>query len=371
MGKLIVFIIKNMSESVFSFFRATNYLFYTDIAAEKSLATKVKIPSLGDLHLENIGTYMTKEGKIALDLNDFDDAIIASYTWDLARCATSIRLAAKEVGIAEKEAKEMVENFVKDYVKNLKKLAKNPEKLAKPLTEKEFGKHVEKMMKEAGNESQKSFIKDLTKDGKFVFSNSVTEISGKTKSQIKEAIEPFLKEHRLKYKDAAFHIAGKGSLGRNRFIILAETPGKGKTENIIVEIKEAVQPAAAKVLGNTPGNQATRVTTAANYFLPDASPLLGVTKMEGIDYFIREFSPANKKIELSKLNKPGEMKDYIEAVSLVVARAHARSGKAGEIIEDAGSKSDLAERIGDFASGYVKKVESDFKKFVKQMFPGK
>lgn len=368
--ELVALKYKNMSESPFAFYRATNYVFYGDVATNKALATDIKIPTLGDLHLENIGTYKTAQGKIAIGLNDFDDAITSPYTWELARCATSIRLAAKENGIGQKESKELVDGFIKDYLKDLKKFQEHPEKLSEPLTDsKDFGKHVEKTMEKAGEGSQQDFLKDMVQDGKFKLNDTVKPISDKTKKDIAEAIKAYAKGRNespdfYNIKDSAFRIAGKGSLGRERYIVLLEGKTKSKADDIILELKEATQPAATNVLGNTQGNQAERVIKAANYFTPSPSPYLGVTKIKNTDFFVRELSSANQKLDLSKLNKPSEMKDYLEAVSEIVARAHAKSGKVQQILDDAGKKSDFSERIGDFADDYLKRVEKDYKKFV-------
>ena len=37
----------------------------------------------GDLHAENFGTYMNSEGVLVFDVNDFDEAYLGHFTWDL------------------------------------------------------------------------------------------------------------------------------------------------------------------------------------------------------------------------------------------------------------------------------------------------
>lgn len=358
---------KYMSESVIDFDRATAYLFYADIASEKSLASKVKIPICGDLHLGQVGSSKTAKNEIAFGFNDFDDAITGSFKWDLARIATSVRLAAKEAGLSDKEGNKLVENYVKDYFKDLEKLQEKPEKLSKPLTDnKHFDKHIEKTLETASETSQKDFIKEMVSGGRFKITDKVQPISEEVKKEIKEAIKIYAKNRPepasfFEIKDSAFLIAGKGSLGRNRYVVLLE--GKGKGDQVILELKEAVQPSSAKAIGNLPGNQAERVVKYAQYFSPSADRYLGVTKIKGTDYFVREVSPASQKVDLTKLNTYDELKNHLEAISLITARAHALSGKTREILEEAGSKSELAKIITDFASERVKEVQKEFKEF--------
>lgn len=218
--ELVALKYRAMSESPFAFDRATDYLFVASAQNAKQLQTKVKIPIAQDIHLENFGTYKTAEGKAAFGINDFDEAVVAPYTWDLARVGSSIRLAAKQNGLSEKEGKELVDSFVKNYVDDLKKFQEKSDKVAEPLTKsKSFDKQIEKTIKLSEDASQKDFIKELTQDGKFVFNDKIRPISAEVKKEIEAGLKAYAKGRPegadfFKMKDAAFMIAGKGSLGR-------------------------------------------------------------------------------------------------------------------------------------------------------------
>ena len=49
--------------------------------------------SVGDLHIENFGTWRDTDGRLVWGINDFDEAFPAPYTNDLVRLATSALLA--------------------------------------------------------------------------------------------------------------------------------------------------------------------------------------------------------------------------------------------------------------------------------------
>ena len=46
----------------------------------------------GDLHAENFGTYMDANGRLVFNVNDFDEAYVGPFTWDLKRFAASVAL---------------------------------------------------------------------------------------------------------------------------------------------------------------------------------------------------------------------------------------------------------------------------------------
>src|SRR5580658_10181507 len=79
-----------MKADLFSFFRATYYRWaqqFVELDAGISLAAKVL--AVGDLHLENFGTWRDGIGRLAWGINDFDEAYPLPYTNDLVRLASS------------------------------------------------------------------------------------------------------------------------------------------------------------------------------------------------------------------------------------------------------------------------------------------
>src|ERR1700693_5896091 len=83
-----------MAAAPFPFLRAT---FYRWVAlwqeACPELTQTPHLVAVGDLHVENFGTWRDAEGRLAWGINDFDEAWIFPYTIDLARLATSVLLA--------------------------------------------------------------------------------------------------------------------------------------------------------------------------------------------------------------------------------------------------------------------------------------
>src|SRR6202142_271014 len=83
-----------MSEGLFPFFRAT---FYRWMQLWPNVCPKLnnapRILAVGDLHVENFGTWRDSEGRLVWGINDFDEAYTLPYAVDLVRLATSANLA--------------------------------------------------------------------------------------------------------------------------------------------------------------------------------------------------------------------------------------------------------------------------------------
>ncbi len=91
-----------MAASPFVFFRGTNHVFCADFAGDPRLSqfggSRMRTWLQGDLHVENFGAFSNDEGDVVYDSNDFDEAVIADYQYDLWRMAVSIVLVAREQG---------------------------------------------------------------------------------------------------------------------------------------------------------------------------------------------------------------------------------------------------------------------------------
>ena len=85
---------KKMSASPFDFLRATFFRWAGTIAKIcPDLATSRAVIAVGDIHVENFGTWRDVEGQLVWGVNDFDEAAVIPCAFDLVRLATSVRLA--------------------------------------------------------------------------------------------------------------------------------------------------------------------------------------------------------------------------------------------------------------------------------------
>src|ERR1700685_2987397 len=110
---------EQMAAGLFPFFRGTFYRWlqmWPEGCGE--LAQAPTILSVGDLHVENFGTWRDTDGRLVWGVNDFDEASLYPYTMDLVRLATSALLAAQEDQLALK-AKDSAESILAGYERSM------------------------------------------------------------------------------------------------------------------------------------------------------------------------------------------------------------------------------------------------------------
>jgi hypothetical protein len=84
-----------MRESPFLFLRATCWRWAERAPVIcKKLADAPPVLAIGDAHIENFGLWRDAEGRLVWGVNDFDEAAITPYAFDLVRLATSILLSS-------------------------------------------------------------------------------------------------------------------------------------------------------------------------------------------------------------------------------------------------------------------------------------
>jgi hypothetical protein len=107
----------SMAEAPFPFLRATFYRWlqqWSKVNAE--LAKAPVVLGVGDLHIENFGTWRDTEGRLIWGVNDLDEAWPAPYTLDLVRLTTSAYLAiwGEHLSLTRAEAAEATEEGYRD-----------------------------------------------------------------------------------------------------------------------------------------------------------------------------------------------------------------------------------------------------------------
>src|SRR4051812_21949968 len=100
-----------MGGGAFAFLRATFYR-WMQLWPElcEDLVRAPRVLAVGDIHIENFGTWRDIEGRLVWGVNDFDETCELPYTLDLVRLAASALLAQREgaIGCSAEDVCEMI-----------------------------------------------------------------------------------------------------------------------------------------------------------------------------------------------------------------------------------------------------------------------
>jgi len=312
---------QQMSTDIFSFMRATFYRWlelWKETCAD--LANAPVILAVGDLHVENFGTWRDQEGRLVWGVNDFDEAFDLPYTNDLVRLALSAHLAISANHLTLRPA-DACEAILKGYAKGLKQggspfvLAERHEWLRTTVT---------------------SELRDPVKFWEKL--NKLPTIKARFPGKAAKALASALPVTKLPYR-VVHRIAGLGSLGRQRFVALAEWHGG----QIAREAKALVPSAYVWVSGEKDDrSQYDRIVKQA-IRCPD--PFLDLRK----GWIVRRLAPDCSRVELEMLPKGHDEYKLLEAMGRETANVHLGSKRAIQRVNR-----DLSKRTGGWLHAAAK-----------------
>ncbi len=102
--------LQRMTASPLGYLRGAAALFYELLADHPELAAGPEGEGwlVGDAHLENFGAFRSADGhgigSVVFDVNDFDEAIVGPFRWDVVRLLTSVLLGGREIGSNGKQS---------------------------------------------------------------------------------------------------------------------------------------------------------------------------------------------------------------------------------------------------------------------------
>lgn len=286
---------KKMRDSAFSFLRATCWRWaetVLDICPEAAKAPQVL--AVGDIHLENFGTWRDADGRLVWGVNDFDEAAEMPYAVDLIRLATSALIANADKSA---DAATVCAAILRGYARGLS--APQPVVLDRDM----------QWLREAVVVSEKSRAK---------FWRKIEEQEEEAAPpRYREALAAAMPEPGLPMRTQR-RTAGTGSLGRPRWAGVAQWRGA----SVVREAKALLPSAWALAQGH-----ATALIhsgqAAGGRFRP-IDPWLHIA--DGIS--VRRLSPNNRKIEadddVAVLLAPA----MLEAMAADLAAVHLGAGDA-------------------------------------------
>ncbi len=366
---------EKLSKSAFAFFRGTCHLFYQDLPDRLTTFPAPVVWSCGDLHLENFGTYKGDDRQIYFGINDFDEGALAPCHWDIARLLTSIYLAADVLNLDLAAAGKLVRIYLSSYVNTLA-LGK-----IRTITEANADGIVESLLKDLRQRNRRDLLDERTKliknrrQLKFDL-NKTLKISPQQFDRVSKAIETWAHSQPnadfFEVLDIGFRVAGTGSLGLDRYLILVA--GKASPDrNYLLDFKQQPVSALQPYLSEQPvwTNQAMRVMTVQQLVQSAPPALMAAIECDRSSYLLRELQPTQDKITL----KPGkfdvsQLEKLIDTMARVTASAHLHgSDKLGAAATDAlidyGHNLTWQQDLLGYARNYSRQVQLDYQTFCK------
>ena len=396
---------RKMARDPFAFYRGTACLFYADVGEGGRYAgfdrewvdeESSRVWIQGDLHAENFGTYMDADGRLVFDVNDFDEAYLGHWTWDLARFTASLALLCWQKALPDEAIDELVAGYVRAYVDQVRHFVDSDRDHEWALRLDTAQGAVLTALQEAQLSTRVALLDRMTvvEDyrRRFRHDGAVRELGRRERRRVEKAYQAYLdtipESKRLgsityTLKDVvATSGFGIGSAGLPAYNLLVEGHTEALENDVVLTMKQGNGAAPSRVVDDERArgffrHHGHRTAVSQSALQAHADPWLGWTELDGTGYVVAEISPYDADLDWSGLSEPADLGPVVEQLGRATAKVHCVSDEdAGDTpLVDFQTEDAVAEAVGDrvddlvadltsFAHEYADRVRADHHLFV-------
>ncbi|MFC0449752.1 DUF2252 domain-containing protein [Rhodococcus jostii] len=390
---------RKMAADPFAFYRGSACLFYDDLrdfddpwADERTGRVWIH----GDLHLENFGTYMNSEGTLVFDVNDFDEAYVGHFSWDLRRFVASLALMGWQKALPEKDVRELAETYLRSYVDHVLHYARQEadEDFALGLDNSRGAIHD--LLLRARLATRVSLLESVTVledyDRHFRPGRGVRELDDTERTAVSQAVETYVDRippSKRSARPVFYRIKdvvgrkgfGIGSAGLPAYNVLIEGATQALENDIVLSLKQGNVAAPSRIVDETAvrgyfEHEGHRTAVSQRALQVHTDPLLGYTEIGDTGFVVAELSPYELDLDWSDLTEPEDITPVLEDLGRATAKVHCVSDEDSDQTlvtfqtEDAirsvldGRLDEFVDEIVEFGIRYAEVSRKDHQLFV-------
>ncbi len=396
---------RKMAAEPFAFYRGSACVFYADVSADEDRWADERTSRVwiqGDLHAENFGTYMDGSGVLIFDVNDFDEAYVGHFTWDLKRFAASVALLCWQKALSDNVIERLIDAFVRAYLDQVRWFRNSDDDSDFSLNLDTAHGAVLDALKVARLASRTGLLDRMTQvdDGDRVFRAlpGVRRLPDDERATVEEAFARYLdtipadkRQRGITYtvKDVVGTSGiGIGSAGLPMYTVLIEGFSQALDNDVVLSMKQAKVPAPSRVVDDETirgyfEQQGQRSAVSQRALQAHADHLLGYTDIDGVGFVVSELSPYQSDLAWDDLNEPDQLEAVIEQLGRAVAKVHCvADSDSDQTLVEFQTEEAIAAVIGDrldefvteivqFGSRYAETVRADHRHFVEAFRAGR
>ncbi|RCG22073.1 DUF2252 domain-containing protein [Streptomyces diacarni] len=394
---------RKMAASAFAFYRGTACLFYADLHEGRDSGPFLnertsRVWIHGDLHAENFGTYMNAQGRLLFNVNDFDEAYVGPFTWDLQRFAASVALLGYSKAFSDTQITSLVTTYADAYRDRIRALLSGASESEPPaLTLDTARGPVLDALHSARANTRFGLLGTMTEirdwERRFAPGGGSIELDKATRETVLEAFDAYLEtlpRHEGRERHGAHRVKdvvgrrgiGIGSAGLPSYNILLEGHSDALENDLVIYMKQAQTPAVSQHITDRAvrdyfRHEGHRTVISQRALQAHADPWLGWTELGGAGQLVAEVSPYAVDLDWSDLSDPEEIGQVTADLGRATATMHAAADEAEsghslvpfsteQAIDEAISKDEDGFRamLVDFAHSYGATARRDHQIFV-------
>ncbi len=390
---------RKMAAGPFAFYRGSACLFYADMEGEDDRWADERTGRVwiqGDLHAENFGTYMDGDGVFVFDVNDFDEAYLGHFTWDIKRMVASVALLAWMKAISDADIAQLIETYVRAYVEQVRYFVRSDRDHEYSLRLETTDGEVKEILLETRLNTrvdllERTTIVDDDFERKFRRGPGVRDLDADERATVQAAYEAYLETipDAKRFRSLTYGVKdivgrkgfGIGSAGLPAYNILVEGPTQALENDVVLSMKQGNVAAPSRIVHDERikgyfMHHGHRTAVSQRALQAHADPWLGYTEVDGVGFVVSELSPYVEDLDWSDLTEPEDLSPVLDFLGRATAKVHCVADKDSdasivgfqtedEIVEAIDGKEDeFVGEMVDFGMRYAEIARDDHSLFV-------
>jgi uncharacterized protein (DUF2252 family) len=350
----------------------------------------------GDLHAENFGTYMNASGHLVFNVNDFDEAYVGPFIWDLKRFSASVALIGYAKALSDDVISGLVSGFARAYLTELRGIATGGDEAIGSITLDNATGVLLHVLQQARLNTRVDLLATQTTidnyERRFSLGDGVFEIDAATRERVIAAFQEYLgtlppgsanvRPVSAQIKDVVLRKGvGIGSAGLPSYNLLLEGHTQALENDVVIYMKQAQVPAVARHITDERVHgyflhQGHRTAESQRALQAHADPWCGYTELGGVGQLVAEVSPYAADLDWADVNEPEVLSAVVTDLGRAVARMHsvADDESAHDLVDFSTEEAIVAvvdkdeagfvSTLVDFAHAYGVRARADHQLFV-------
>jgi uncharacterized protein (DUF2252 family) len=399
---------RKMAADPFAFYRGSACLFYADVAELEDRWADERTSRVwiqGDLHAENYGTYMDAAGILVFDVNDFDEAYVGHFTWDLRRMAASLALLGFAKALSDETIRDMTVTYARAYLEQVRAFHTGDRDDEFRLTLDNTDGVLHAVLLEARTATRVDMLEAMTSveggERRFTAGPGVRRLDDDEHGEVRAAYDAYLetipemkRQHSVSYevKDIVGRAGfGIGSAGLPAYNLLVEGRSQALENDVVLSMKQGNVAAPSRVVRDEAirdyfEHQGHRTAVSQRALQAHADPWLGWCELHGQGQVVKELSPYEADLAWDEVSEVEEMGPLLRSLGHATAKVHCVSDAGSDqALVEFQTEEAIAEAVGDeaeafaddlagFGAAYGLLVRDDHRRFVDAFrngeFPG-
>ena len=339
---------------------------------------------------------MDGDGVFVFDVNDFDEAYLGHFTWDIKRMVASVALLAWMKAISDADIASLIETYVRAYMEQVRYFVESDRDHEYALRLETTDGEIREILLETRLNTRVDLLDRYDPDRRKLRAavqaqSGVRELEDAERARVQAAYEAYLETipETKRFRSLTYQVKdivgrrgfGIGSAGLPAYNVLVEGPTQALENDVVLSMKQGNVAAPSRIVHDERikdyfKHHGHRTAVSQRALQAHADPWLGYTEIDDVGFVVTELSPYVEDLDWSDLTEPEQMSPVLDYLGRATAKVHCVADKDSdpnivgfqtedEIIEVlSGNEEEFVQEMVEFGASYSEIARDDHRLFV-------